>query len=65
MQCLPPCCHYCFFFNNGFKFQNSLCNGCHNLTMPRVNFTNIVAITVKDVDYRLLFMILANLRQLI
>ena len=25
-------CHY-FFFNHGFKFQDSICNGCHDLTM--------------------------------
>ena len=24
--------HYCLF-NHGFKFQDSVCNGCHNLPM--------------------------------
>ena len=42
--------HYCFF-NHGFKFQNSVCNGCHDLAMLYLNFSSIVVITVKDVDY--------------
>ena len=25
-------CHY-FVFNHGFKFQDYVCNGCHDLTM--------------------------------
>ena len=25
-------CHF-WFFNDGFKFQDSICNGCHGLTM--------------------------------
>ena len=41
-----------FFFNHGFKFQDSICNGCHDLTMLSVNITNIAIITVKNVDYR-------------
>ena len=35
-------CHY-WLFNYGFKFQNSVCNGCH--------VSDIVIITVKGVDY--------------
>ena len=27
-----------WFFNHGFKSQNSLCNGCHDLTMLSVNW---------------------------
>ena len=22
---------YCWFFNHGFEFQDSVCNGCHNM----------------------------------
>ena len=25
-------CHY-WFFNHGFEFQDSVCNGCYDLTM--------------------------------
>ena len=44
-------CHY-WFFNRGFKFQDSVCNGCHDLTMLSVNISDIAIITVKNVDYR-------------
>ena len=44
-------CHY-WFFNHGFKFQDSVCNGCHDLTMLSVNISDIAIITVKNVDYR-------------
>ena len=44
-------CHY-WFFNQEFKFQYYVCNGCHNLTMLSVNISDIAIITVKNVDYR-------------
>ena len=44
-------CHY-WFLNHGFKFHNSVCNGCHLLTMLSVNVNDIVIITIKHVDYR-------------
>ena len=43
-------CHY-WFFNHGFKFQDSVCNGCHDLTILCINISNIAIITVKNVDY--------------
>ena len=44
-------CRY-WFFNYGLKFQDSVCNGCHNLTMLIVNISDIAIITIKNVDYR-------------
>ena len=44
-------CHY-LFFNHGFKFQDYVCNCCHDLTMLSVNISDIAIITVKNVDYR-------------
>ena len=40
-----------WFFNHGFIFQDSVCNGCHDLTMLSVNISNITIITIKNVDY--------------
>ena len=57
-------CHY-WYFNHGFKFQNFICNGCHDLTMLCLNLSDIAIITVKNIDYRLFFMKLANLKQFI
>ena len=37
------------------KFQNSVCNGCHDLTILCLNFSDIAIVTVKNVDYRCIF----------
>ena len=42
--------HY-WFFNYGFKFQDSVCNGGHDLTMLRVNRSDFAIKTVKNVYY--------------
>ena len=44
-------CHY-WLFNHELKFQNYVCNGCHDLTMLSVNISDVAIITVKNVDYR-------------
>ena len=38
-------CHC--FLNHGFEFQDSVCNGCHDLTMLSVNISDIAIITIK------------------
>ena len=48
-QCMI--CNY-QLFNQGFEFQDSVCNGCLDLTMLSVNISDIIIITVKNVDYR-------------
>ena len=42
--------HYSFF-NQGFEFQDSACNGCHDLSMLIVSISDIAVITIKNVDY--------------
>ena len=42
--------HY-YFFIHGFKFQDSVCNGCHHLTLLSVDVSDIAIITIKNVDY--------------
>ena len=44
-------CHY-WFFNHRFKYQDNVCNGCHNSLMQCVNISNIAITAVKGVDYR-------------
>ena len=41
---------YCFI-NHRFKFQDSVCNGCHDLTIFYLNISNIAIINVKNIDY--------------
>ena len=44
-------CHY-WFLNYEFKFQEYVCNDCCNLTMSRLNISDIAIITVKGIHYR-------------
>ena len=44
-------CHY-WLFNHGFKFQDSVCNGCHDLMILCFNRSDIAIITAKNVDCR-------------
>ena len=57
-------CHY-FFFNHRFEFQDSVCYGCHDLTMLSVNISDLAIITVKNLIIVVLFITLANLKELI
>ena len=45
---------YCFF-SCGFKFRNSVCNGCKDLTMLCLNLSDIAIIAFKEVDYHCIF----------
>ena len=57
-------CHY-WLFDHGFKVQDFLCNGCHDLAILCFNIRDVAIITVKNVDYCYIFIALANLKQLI
>ena len=39
-----------WFFNHGFKFQDSVSNGCQDLTMSCCNIKDISIITIKNFD---------------
>ena len=43
--------HYSFF-NHGLKFQDSVYNGCHDLTILCLNLSGIAIITIKNANYR-------------
>ena len=43
---------YYWSFNQWFKFQDSVGNGCHDLRILHLNIIDIAIITVKGVDYR-------------
>ena len=43
-------CHN-LFFNHRFKFQDYVCNSCHDLTTLCLNISDITIITVKTVGY--------------
>ena len=43
--------HFFGFLIMGFKFQKSVCYGCHDLLMMSLNISNITIITVKGANY--------------
>ena len=44
-------CHY-WLFNHEFKYQDSVCNDCHDLLIKWVNISNITIMTFKGFNYR-------------
>ena len=45
-------CHYWYFKNIGFKYQQYVCNGCHDFNMIVQNLNDFAILRVKSVDYR-------------
>ena len=43
--------YYYFLLNHGFKFQDSVWNGCHVFRMLNVNISDNGIITIENVDY--------------
>ena len=59
-------CRY-WYSDSGFKCQDSVCNGCHDLLMQCINISDIAIILslLKLLVIIALFMAIANLMQLI
>ena len=53
-------CHY-WYFNHKFKFQKSVCNGCHDLLMISPNIKIFLSSPLKVLIIFVLFLILAKL----
>ena len=45
-------CHYWYFLEREFQFQNYVCNGCHDVLMISMNLSNIAILKIYGVDYR-------------
>ena len=35
-------CHYWYFLNHSFKFQQDVCNRCHDLLMMSINHSDML-----------------------
>ena len=44
-------CHYWCFLNKVFKFQPNVCDGCHDLSVMSMSFSNIASLNIKGADY--------------
>ena len=49
-------CHYWFFKYNGFKFEEHVCNKCHDLLTMTYYFKNIAILSTKEATFRCLLM---------
>ena len=45
-------CHYWYFLNYRYKFQQNVCNRCHDLLMMSMNLSKIAILNIKGSDYR-------------
>ena len=48
-------CYYWYFKDIGFKYENYLCNGCHDLMQKAMSFNNTAVVYVKGSAYRIHF----------
>ena len=45
-------CHYWFFKDVGFKFEEHVCNGCHDLLTMAYGLENIAILSAKGATFR-------------
>ena len=49
-------CHYWFFKDVGFKFEEYVCNRCHDLLTMAYSLKNIAILSAKGATFRCLLM---------
>ena len=49
-------CHYCFFKDIGFKFEEHVCNKCHDLLTMAYSLKNIAILNSKGPTFRSILM---------
>ena len=47
--------HYWYFKDIDFKYEQYLCNGCHDLMQKAMSFNNVAIVYVKGSAYRIHF----------
>ena len=45
-------CHYWYLKDISLKYENYLCNGCHDLMQKAMSFNNVASVSVKKHPYR-------------
>ena len=50
-------CHYWFFKDIGFKFEEHVCNRCHDLLTMAYSLKNIAILSAKRATFRCLLMV--------
>ena len=42
--------HYYYFLDEGFKFQSTVCNGCHDVLMMSIDINNTAILNIPGVN---------------
>ena len=53
-------CHYWYFLNYSFQFQQNVCNRCHDLLMMSVTLSDIAISNIKGSDYRCIISLISK-----
>ena len=48
-------CHFWFFIDKNFNFDDRLCNGCHDMNIKAVSLNNLAIVYVGNKVYRINF----------
>ena len=53
-------CHYWFFKDIGIKFEQHVCNGCHDLLTMAYSLKNIAILGAKGATFKCLLMVISK-----
>ena len=45
-------CNYWYFLDIGYKYEQYVCNGCHDLSIIVYDLDDFMILDIKGVDYR-------------
>ena len=48
-------CHYWYFLDKNFNYEQYLCNGCHDLMQKAMNFNDVAVVSIKGNGCRIHF----------
>ena len=53
-------CHYWFFKDIGFKFEERVCNRCHDILTMAYSLKNVAILSAKGATFRCLLMVISK-----
>ena len=57
-------CHYQQFLDKEFKIESIVCNGSHDKLIMSIDINRIAIVNIYSVDYRVLLLELAKMKQI-
>ena len=53
-------CHFWYFLDYSFKFQQNICNVCHNILMISMNLDDIAILNIEGSDYHCIISLISK-----